>query len=85
MSCYYFDIQDGGEHFIDDVGSMLPNLDAAHREATRTVAGLASDRIGHTGTQYFASITVREGGRVVIKMNVAFDSRLPLQPSHTTV
>ena len=38
---YFFALQHGGELIVDDEGIDLPNLEAVHREAVRTLADMA--------------------------------------------
>jgi hypothetical protein len=45
MAQYFFDIIAGGKLSPDEEGMILPNMEAARREATRSLADLARDII----------------------------------------
>jgi len=81
MARYYFDVQAGGEHHLDKMGSDLKDLNAARLQAARTITKLASDNVGASEGSYYASVTVRLHGEVVIKSYLAFDSRTIAAPT----
>ena len=45
MARYYFDVITGRELIPDEEGMILPNMDAARREASRSLADLAREII----------------------------------------
>jgi hypothetical protein len=61
MPRYFFDIRDGEELVRDDEGMELPDLEAAFREAARSLADLSPKR--SSGQM---AIVVRDGSGTVV-------------------
>ncbi|MDB5528104.1 MAG: hypothetical protein JWR51_1207 [Devosia sp.] len=77
MPRYYFDIREGQETVTDDEGTELVDLTMARLEAANTITELANDHIPGDGPQHYISIIVRdETGAAVIKMDLAFDTKV---------
>jgi hypothetical protein len=45
MAHYYFDVRDGDDLSVDDLGVALPDIEAAQLEARRCLGDLARDAI----------------------------------------
>jgi hypothetical protein len=58
MARYFFDVSADGELAPDEEGMILPNVDAARHEASRSSADLARDTVRSAGTPRLA-ISVR--------------------------
>jgi hypothetical protein len=58
MAQYFFDIIANGQLALDEEGMILPTMDAARREASRSLAHLARDADRSEGFPRFA-ISVR--------------------------
>jgi hypothetical protein len=58
MAQYFFDIIAGGKLSLDEEGLTLPNMEAARREATRSLADLAR-QIDRTDYPPALTISVR--------------------------
>jgi hypothetical protein len=76
MSRYYFDIRDGEELIPDEEGMELPDLDAAFREAARSLAEI-SPMGRRTVASGHVAIVVRDGsGTVILDTTLNWPSRL---------
>ena len=58
MTRYFFDVMAAGNLIPDEEGMILPNMEAARREASRSLADLARDAVRNDGTHRLA-ISVR--------------------------
>jgi hypothetical protein len=58
MTRYFFDVMAAGNLIPDEEGMILPNMEAARREASRSLADLARDAVRNDGTPRLA-ISVR--------------------------
>ena len=71
MPRFYFDIADGPETGIDDVGLEFPNLEAARANALAALGEIARDELPDGDRRDF-QISIRdEGGQVVLKATLA--------------
>jgi hypothetical protein len=71
MPRYFFDIRDGEELVSDEEGMELPDLDAAFREAARSLA-----EISPKGSSGQMAMVVRDGsGTVVLDTALSWPSR----------
>lgn len=72
MSMYFFDIDDGGEVFVDTTGMELADMDSAIKEARRALADMVRDAL-RDQSEHNLSIRIRDGaeGPVVISVTMA--------------
>jgi hypothetical protein len=59
MRRYFFDVIADGEFLSDDEGMLLPNIDAARREASQSLSELAREEIGSKRASPNLTISVR--------------------------
>jgi hypothetical protein len=72
MPRYFFDIRDGDELIADEEGMDLPDLEAAFREAARSLADIS--QMGGSGQM---AIVVRDGsGIVMLNTALSWPSRM---------
>ena len=64
MARYFFDVIADGELAPDEEGMNLPNLDAARREASRSLAELARDTLRSDGVPRLVISVRTEDGPV---------------------
>jgi len=64
MTRYFFNVMAAGNLIHDEEGMILPNVEAARREASRSLADLARDAVRNDGTPRLA-ISVRTTGQCV--------------------
>lgn len=60
MPRYYFDFQDGDEYAEDDVGTELPNPEAAREEAGESLLAIARDRLPNGASSAVLSVIVKD-------------------------
>jgi hypothetical protein len=75
MAHYYFDLRDGDELVADEEGMELSNMETVQEEATRALAGLATDSVrnfnGARGHQM--AIEVRDQVGPVMEVKFTFE------------
>lgn len=74
MPRYYFDINDGGEIFVDSAGVELANMDAAVLEARRALADMMRDAMRGTECDV-VSIRIRDGAEGPVMLEMHFTTR----------
>lgn len=69
MPHYFFDVQDAEGVFVDEVGMELPDMDAAIREARRTLADMVRDALREQSSQAVL-IRIRDGAYCPVVLSV---------------
>jgi hypothetical protein len=73
MARYFFDTDDGDKAFRDEIGSELPDDQAARNEASHALAELARDYIPSGVPQKNVTMWVRnEQGEPVLQLALSF-------------
>ena len=72
MPHYFFDTRDGDMFIEDDIGLDLPDLDAAKRQATLSLAELARDVIAGSERRILI-VEVREDRKPVLEARLTFE------------
>jgi hypothetical protein len=76
MPRYYFDLLDGDVLAPDEEGLLLPNLQAAQAEATRSLADMARDAVENlaaTPDKRDMAIEVRDAAGPVMQVKFTFE------------
>jgi cobalamin biosynthesis protein CbiD len=76
MPRYYFDVRDGEGSHIDDVGLLLPDMDAAIREARKALADMVRDALRDSDGSEI-SILVRDGEDGPVLISVTMNTEGP--------
>jgi len=72
MARYFFDVIADGELAPDEEGMNLPNLDAARREASRSLAELARDTLRSDGVPRLVKNYIRMRPEVNILLSIFY-------------
>jgi hypothetical protein len=71
MPRYYFDVDDGEKATLDDQGLELQGIEAAQKEAVRTLPQIGKDVLPD-GTEKHVVVTVRnEAGQPIIRATLS--------------
>ena len=73
MPHYFFDTRNNNGFIEDDIGLELPDLEAARREATLSLAELARDVVAGR-ERWIAIVEVREGVTPVLEARLTFEA-----------
>lgn len=76
MPRYFFDVLDEEGIFIDDVGIELPDMDAATKEARRTLADMVRDAL-RAQSHESLSISIRDGADGPVILSVTLKTQSP--------
>ncbi len=77
MPLFFLDIHNGGI-MHDDIGSELPDADAARLEAIRALPQIAADEIPKGGDrQHFAVVVKDESGHIIYMATLVFTGLRP--------
>jgi hypothetical protein len=72
---YFFDIRDGQDLLLDEEGMEFPDLEAAFREAARSLADISSKGSRNVGAG-MAVVVRDDNGTVVLDTALSWPSRL---------
>ena len=76
MPLFYFDVHDGDELAVDNIGTDLPDIDVARIEATKTLSDIAAEEIPRDGPRREFCIIVRdERKNVLLELRLTFNAR----------
>jgi len=73
---YYFDVREGDNASVDDIGVDLSSRDSALSEAARTIAEMARDQIPKHLSGHKIVIEVRNSSEPVLSVSVVFEAEL---------
>jgi hypothetical protein len=80
MPRYYFDIDDGEDSYVDNIGVDLPDMDAAIREARRALADMMRDALREAKSDGI-SVRIRDGAEGPVRLEVTLTTIRPEKPS----
>lgn len=67
MPLFYFDVDDGDQRVIDEIGTEFPNALAAKDEAVSVLPDIARDKLPDGDHRIFMSSVRDESGQVVCR------------------
>jgi hypothetical protein len=74
MSRYHFDVRDGEDLDLDKEGLEFSTLEAAQREATRSLADIACEAVKQNdGLEHRIAIEVRDDTGPVLRVRFSFE------------
>jgi len=81
MPRFYFDLRENGSFTEDEEGTLVPDIDAAQKEAGRGINEMALHKLSDSGIRYM-TIDVRDGnGDTVLSVTLTLDVKRSSQRS----
>lgn len=73
MPKFYFDVMENGQLSFDQEGLELENADRAHREAIKTIADMAGEKIPLDGALKLTVAVADEHHRILFRTHVSYE------------